>query len=78
MSSKGQVVIPADLRRELGFKAGSELVFSRQEDKLVISRPDWAAIEALCGKYAGLFLEEGWISEKLLEREREDRKLAEL
>jgi AbrB family looped-hinge helix DNA binding protein len=77
MSSKGQVVIPAKLRKELGLKAGGRIVFSKQNDKLVISKPDWAAIEALCGKYAGLHIEEDMLEEKRLEREREDRKLAE-
>ena len=77
ISSKGQVVIPAKLRAELGLQTGGRIVFSRQKDKLVISKADWAAVEALCGKYAGLFSEDEWMEEKRLEREREDRKLAE-
>jgi AbrB family looped-hinge helix DNA binding protein len=77
MSSKGQVVIPAKLRKELGFKTGGRIAFSRENDKLVISKPDWDAIKALCGKYAGMHIEEDMMEEKRLEREREDRKLAE-
>jgi AbrB family looped-hinge helix DNA binding protein len=76
ISSKGQVVIPAKLRKRLGFKEGRKIVFSLEKDKLVISSVDWAAVEALCGKYAGLFSEEEWLEEKRLEREREDSKLA--
>ena len=76
MSSKGQVVIPAKLRKELGLKAGGRIVFSKQNGNLVIAKADWDAIEALCGKYAGLHLEEDMMEEKRLEREREDRKLA--
>jgi hypothetical protein len=59
----------------LGLKAGARIVFSKQNDTLVISKPDWAAIEALYGKYAGLPLEEDLMEEKRLERKREDRKL---
>jgi len=40
ISSKGQVVIPAKLRAELGLRTGGRIVFSRQKDKLVISKAD--------------------------------------
>ncbi|MFN3819834.1 AbrB/MazE/SpoVT family DNA-binding domain-containing protein [Blastomonas sp.] len=32
----GKVVIPADLRRELGFNEGDRLIFEREGDSLVI------------------------------------------
>lgn len=32
----GKIVIPADLRRELGFNEGDRLVFEREGDSLVI------------------------------------------
>jgi AbrB family looped-hinge helix DNA binding protein len=75
ISSKGQVVIPAKLRKRFGMKEGRKVVFSVEKNKLVISSADWDAIEALYGKYAGLPLEEDLMEEKRLEREREDRKL---
>lgn len=75
ISSKGQVVIPAKLRKKFGLKEGRKIVFSVEKNRLVISSADWAAIEALYGKYAGLPLEEDLIEEKRLEREREDRKI---
>ena len=76
ISSKGQVVIPAKLRKRFGFKEGRKIVFSVEKNKLVISSADWAAVEALYGKYAGFPLEEDLMEEKRLEREREDRKIA--
>jgi AbrB family looped-hinge helix DNA binding protein len=76
ISSRGQVVIPAKLRKRFGLKEGAKISFSVENNKLVIAPIDWAAIEALCGKYAGLPLEEDLIDAKRLEREREDRKLA--
>jgi AbrB family looped-hinge helix DNA binding protein len=75
MSSKGQVVIPAKLRKQFGLKEGRKIVFSVEKNKLVISSADWAAVEALYGKYAGLPLEEDLMEEKRLERNREDRKM---
>ena len=32
----GKIVIPADLRREFGFKEGDSLVFEKEGDQLVI------------------------------------------
>jgi AbrB family looped-hinge helix DNA binding protein len=76
LSSKGQVVIPAKLRKELGLKAGEQVAFSVENHKLVISSNVWGAIDALYGKYAGLPLEEELMEDKRWERDREDRKLA--
>jgi AbrB family looped-hinge helix DNA binding protein len=75
MSSKGQVVIPVKLRKELGLKAGERVAFSVEDHKLVISANVWGAIDALYGKYAELPLEEDLMEEKRRERDREDRKL---
>jgi bifunctional DNA-binding transcriptional regulator/antitoxin component of YhaV-PrlF toxin-antitoxin module len=56
------------LRKRFGLKEGRKIVFSVEENRLVVSSADWDAIEALCGKYAGLPLEEDLIEEKRLER----------
>jgi AbrB family looped-hinge helix DNA binding protein len=36
LSSKGQVVIPAKLRRELGLSDGDSIIISREDDALVL------------------------------------------
>ena len=38
MSSKGQVIIPKDLRDELGWREGDELVVERQAGGVVLKR----------------------------------------
>ena len=64
MSSKGQLVIPAKLREELGFKPGIRVVFRKQGKGLHIEPGNYEAIHALCGKYAQYPLEEDLIEER--------------
>ena len=39
VSSKGQIVIPKDVREALGLEAGSRLVLERVGDRLILERP---------------------------------------
>jgi AbrB family looped-hinge helix DNA binding protein len=64
MSSKGQLVVPANLREELGFKAGVRVVFKKQGRGLFIEPGGYEAVMSLCGKYAGLPLEEDLAEER--------------
>jgi AbrB family transcriptional regulator, stage V sporulation protein T len=60
----GKVVIPADLRREFGFKDGDTLVFERGNDGLVIKtyaqvvREVQAQFKAMLGDNAGSMVDE--------------------
>lgn len=50
MSSKGQVVIPEDIRKRLGFKAGSQFVVVGEKDVVIlkaISPPSMEEFDAL-------------------------------
>ncbi|NQT56267.1 MAG: AbrB/MazE/SpoVT family DNA-binding domain-containing protein [Desulfobacteraceae bacterium] len=50
MSSKGQVVIPEDIRKRLGFKAGSQFVVVGENDVVIlkaISPPSMGEFNAL-------------------------------
>ena len=50
MSSKGQVVIPEDIRRRLGFKTGSQFVVVGENDVVIlkaISPPSMGEFDAL-------------------------------
>lgn len=38
VSGKGQIVIPKDVRKKLGFTPGSELVFEVEEDKMTVKK----------------------------------------
>lgn len=50
VSSKGQVVLPADIRRRLGLMAGSQMEIIEEPDgvRLVVARPVKAASIAAC------------------------------
>jgi AbrB family looped-hinge helix DNA binding protein len=72
MSSKGQLVIPAKLRQELGLKPGVRVIFSKRGKSLLIEPGAYEAVLALRGKYAGLPLEAD-----LAETRRQDEKKAE-
>ena len=77
ISTRGQMVIPSDLRKELGLSAGTSVTVRRRGNELVISPANWDAVFALCGKYAGMGLEQLLIEEKRKERELEDRRANE-
>jgi AbrB family looped-hinge helix DNA binding protein len=57
VSSKGQLVIPAQLRKELGFKPGVRVAIKRHGRGLHIEARSYESVLALQGKYAGLPLE---------------------
>jgi len=53
MSSKGQVVIPEDIRKKLGLKAGSRFIVVGEKDVVIlksISAPPLAEFDALVSK----------------------------
>ena len=72
LSSKGQLVIPAKLRHELGLKPGVRVIFSKRGKSLLIEPGAYEAVLALRGKYAGVPLESD-----LAETRRQDEKKAE-
>ena len=64
VSSKGQLVIPAKLREEMGLKPGIRVFFKKQGNGLFFEPGGYEAIHAQCGKYAGLQLEEDLAEER--------------
>jgi AbrB family looped-hinge helix DNA binding protein len=40
LSTKGQVVIPTDIRKELALKTGSQLVITRMQDFIILKKID--------------------------------------
>jgi AbrB family looped-hinge helix DNA binding protein len=75
MSSKGQLVIPAKLRAELGLKAGVRLVIRKQGKGLLIEPNSYEAVKALRGKYAGMGLEESFLKDRREDEERAHKKM---
>jgi AbrB family looped-hinge helix DNA binding protein len=74
ISSKGQIVIPANLRKRYGLKEGTTVVFQEDRGRLVLEPSNYAAIYALQGSLAGCPLEEELARERRAERERENKR----
>jgi AbrB family looped-hinge helix DNA binding protein len=53
VSEKGQLVIPAELRSELGITKGTRLVVSREEGRLILQPITSKFIRSLRGKFKG-------------------------
>lgn len=66
---KGQVVIPKDLRDELGIEPGDEVTFWRDGDHVSL-RPAHAR-RALRGRFAGSPLTDQLEAERLADKDRE-------
>ncbi|MBI3185145.1 MAG: AbrB/MazE/SpoVT family DNA-binding domain-containing protein [Myxococcales bacterium] len=77
-STKGQVVIPRDLRRRLGIEAGTILGVSERRGSLVLRPlrdvPQLEAIDRACGLLAGANLVGALLAERRRERTREKKK----
>lgn len=78
ISSKGQLVIPAKLRDELGFKPGVRVIFRKQGKGLHIEPGSYETVLALRGKYAGLPLEEDLAKSRREDEEKSEKKLKAL
>lgn len=75
---KGQVVLPKDMRDELGIAPGDEVMFDRSDDRIVVrkARTKDEIIDSLFGALAGPGkpLTELLVESRRRDREREDRK----
>jgi AbrB family looped-hinge helix DNA binding protein len=74
ISSKGQVVIPANLRKRYGMTEGSTVVFQEDQGRLLLAPSNYDALFALAGSLRDIPLEEDLDRERRLERKREDRR----
>lgn len=76
---KGQVVLPKDMRDELGIAPGDEVIFAKADDQIVVrkARTKDEIIDSLFGALAGPGkpLTELLVESRRRDREREDRKL---
>jgi len=76
ISSKGQIVIPAGLRKKYRLKEGTVVAFREEEGHLVLEPNPFAAFRALYGSLKGYNLEKILVEDRRKEREREDRREA--
>ena len=81
MTSKGQVVIPARLRRKYGLKEGTRLNFVEEEGRFVVQPVTKEYISSFRGIFKSKPGEKPAVQELLddraAERAREDRKIAD-
>ncbi len=69
-TSKGQVVIPSKIRRQLGIKEGTHLQIDVDANKRIILTPVTREyVHSLRGKYKGKGLLKSLVAEKKRERE---------
>jgi AbrB family looped-hinge helix DNA binding protein len=68
---KGQVVIPARLRKKYGLRVGRRVVFSEQGGKLTLEPANFGAFLDLCGVLKGASLVRDFEEERSTEKTRE-------
>lgn len=69
VTTKGQLVIPAKIRRRLGIKAGTRVRFIERGGEIVLQPVTAAAVRGLCG----VLQSETSVTADLLEERRRDR-----
>ena len=74
ISSKGQIVIPANLRKRYGLKEGTTVLFQEERGRLVLEPSNHAAIYALQGSLAEFPLEQALADDRQAEQKREDKR----
>jgi AbrB family looped-hinge helix DNA binding protein len=73
VTTKGQLVIPARIRRRYGIKAGTRVHFIEKGDELVLRPVTAAAIRRLCGALkSATSVTEELLAERRADRVRED------
>ena len=72
ITSKGQIVIPAALRRKYGITPKTRIAISDDGEQIVLKPVTHEAITKLCGKYKGTGLLKALLEERAADRERED------
>ncbi len=68
---KGQVVVPANIRRKFGIKKGTKIAFIEQNGKLIIQPLDKNYFESL----AGILGTDGKMLKSLMEDKKREREL---
>jgi len=77
ISSKGQLVIPVELRAKYNLRPRAKVVFGEENGKLTVESTALDQILALQGWLGNVEedVEEWWMEEKRKEREREDAEI---
>lgn len=68
---KGQIVVPAKIRRKFGIRKGTKIAFIEQHGKLIIQPLDKSYFDSL----AGVLGTEGKLLKSLMEDKKREREL---
>ncbi len=79
ISSKGQLVIPAELRTKFNLRPRTRVVFGEKDGKLTVESIALDQVLALrgCLSHVKEDIEAEWTEEKRKEREREEKRIEE-
>jgi len=79
VTSKGQLVVPARLRRRYGIKAGTKVRFIERSDGILFQPVTPEYIRSVCGMLSSdMSVTDELLKERARDREREDGKLAKV
>lgn len=67
VSSKGQIIIPKDLRERLGVKTGEKLLVLSRNGEILLKKTEEVSIEEIAGKIEKQTKQEGIDIDKLLD-----------
>lgn len=74
MSSKGQLVIPSELRKKYGLKDGVRVIITEHDGRLLLEPAGYAEIAKLRGSLRAYPLEQELIEDRAAARKREDKR----
>ncbi|MDQ2785438.1 MAG: AbrB/MazE/SpoVT family DNA-binding domain-containing protein [Chloroflexota bacterium] len=69
MTSKGQVTIPAEVRKQLGIKAGDKITFVIEEGRIALRAPIYPTVASLRGAAGSLAKPREWDEMRAIARE---------
>jgi AbrB family looped-hinge helix DNA binding protein len=79
VTSKGQLVVPARLRRKYGIKPGTKICFIERESEIVFQPVTRECIRGVCGMLKSeTSATEELLKERAKDKEREEAKLEKL
>jgi AbrB family looped-hinge helix DNA binding protein len=80
VSSKGQLVIPVEIRKKLRIKGGTRVAVDERDGQITVTPNPYDALLALegCLSHVKEDVEGLWMEEKRKEREREEAKYREM
>jgi AbrB family looped-hinge helix DNA binding protein len=72
VSAKGQIVIPAELRRKYGIKSGTRIVITDNGDSITLKPVTEQYLKSLQGSLRGKGVLKALVEERRMDQERED------